>query len=54
MVLEFRKIFYLANHKQELSIMDMDTFYMISDFRRKDLLEIDQPQTRIGYGGHVC
>jgi hypothetical protein len=23
-------------------------------FRGEDFLEIDQPETRIAYGGHVC
>ena len=25
-----------------------------SDFRGEDFLEIDQPETRIAYGSHVC
>jgi hypothetical protein len=31
-------------------------FWLIwpSGFRGEDFLEIDQPETRIAYGGHVC
>ena len=41
MVLEFQKIFELANYKQELSITAMETVYRINDFREKYLSEID-------------
>ena len=29
-------------------------FIWLSGFRGEDFLEIDQPETRIAYGGHVC
>jgi hypothetical protein len=29
-------------------------FIWASDFRGEDFLEIDQSETRIGCGGHVC
>jgi len=29
-------------------------FIWPSGFRREDILEIDQPETRIAYGSHVC
>jgi hypothetical protein len=29
-------------------------FIWLSDFRGEDFLEIDQSETRIAYGGHVC
>jgi hypothetical protein len=28
--------------------------YRLSSFRVEDFLEIDQTETRIAYGGHVC
>jgi len=31
----------------------MEILYRLSGFR-EDILEIDQPETRIAYGGHVC
>jgi len=32
----------------------MEILYRLSGFRGEDILEIDQPETRIAYGGHVC
>jgi hypothetical protein len=29
-------------------------FIWLSCLRGEDFLEIDQPETRIAYGGHVC
>jgi hypothetical protein len=29
-------------------------FIWLSDFRGEDFLEIDQSETRIAYGSHVC
>ena len=29
-------------------------FIWLSSFRGEDFLEIDQPETRIACGGHVC
>jgi hypothetical protein len=28
--------------------------HMVKQFQRRKFLEIDQPETRIAYGGHVC
>jgi hypothetical protein len=43
----------LANHKQELPMVAMGILSRLSSFR-EDFLEIDQLETRIAYGGHVC
>jgi hypothetical protein len=32
----------------------MNILYLLSGFRGEYFLEIDQPETRIGYGSHVC
>jgi hypothetical protein len=32
----------------------MQILYRLSGFRGEDFLEIDQPETRIAYGSHVC
>jgi hypothetical protein len=32
----------------------MEILYRLSGFRGEDFLEIDQPETRIAYGSHVC
>jgi hypothetical protein len=32
---------------------DMDILYRLSGFRKEDFLEIDKPETKIAYGGHV-
>ena len=32
----------------------IDASYQVSGFRGEDVLEIDQSETRISYGGHVC
>ena len=29
-------------------------FIWLSSFKGEDFLEIDQPETRLVYGGHVC
>jgi len=51
----FREDLYLLdNHKQELLMAAMDILYRLSRFRGEDVLEIDEPETRIVYGGHVC
>jgi len=44
----------LANHKQELPNAAVEILYSLSGFRVDFFLEIDQPETRIVYGGHVC
>ena len=38
-----RRIFKLANHKQELPMAAMEILYRLSSFRGKDFFEIDQP-----------
>jgi len=43
----------LDNQKQELPKAAMEILYRLSGFRR-EVLEIDQPEKRIAYGGHVC
>jgi hypothetical protein len=30
------------------------SYYLAKQFQRKTVLEIDQSETRIAYGGHVC
>jgi len=32
----------------------MEILYRLSGFRGEDFLEIEQPETRMVYGGHVC
>ena len=32
----------------------IEILYRLSDFKGEDFLEIDQPETRIAYGGYVC
>jgi len=32
----------------------MEILYRLSGFRGEEVLEIDQPETRIAYSGHVC
>ena len=44
----------LAIHKQELPMVAMEILYMLSSFRRRFFLEIDQPETKIAYSGNVC
>jgi len=44
--------FYLANHKQELYMTSMAILYRLSGFRVGDILEIDQPETRIVFVSH--
>jgi len=50
----------LTNQKQELPMAasSIDTSYqvlvhLVKQFQRR-FLEIDQPETKIGCGGHVC
>ena len=44
----------MANHKQKLPMVAIEILYRLSDFKGEDFLEIDQPETRIAYGGYVC
>jgi hypothetical protein len=32
----------------------IEILYRLSGFRGENFLEIDQPETRIAYGGYVC
>ena len=33
---------------------DQVSVHLTERFQRRNFLEIDQPETRIAYGGHVC
>jgi hypothetical protein len=48
----------ISNYIEDLPYI-VDAFYQVwvhlgKRFQRKRFLEIDQPETRIIYGGHVC
>jgi hypothetical protein len=42
------------NTEPSISASHQVSIHLAKQFQRRRFLEIDQPETRIAYGGHVC